>query len=66
MQREFRITQDCNVENVIFASYGKKKKKNRGKKQQKETQKHYHVIVAENNLFKGFTAEDIRNYDQEY
>ena len=23
-----------------------------------------HIIVTENNLFKGFTSEDVRNYDQ--
>ena len=38
----------------------------RGKKQQEETEKHQHVIVTENNLFKGFTTEDVQNYDQKY
>ena len=39
-------------------------KRSRGKNQQKETEKQQYVIVTENNLFKGFTAEDVRNYDQ--
>ena len=39
-------------------------KNSRGKKQQKETEKQQHVIVAENKLFKSFTTEGIRNYDQ--
>ena len=39
-------------------------KRNRGKKQQKEIEKHQHVIVTENNLFKGFTTKGIRNYDR--
>ena len=37
------------------------KKKVRGKKQQEETEKQQHVIVTENNLFKGFTAKVIQN-----
>ena len=41
-------------------------KRSRGKKQQKETEKQQHVIVTENNLFKGFTTEGVRNYDQKY
>ena len=36
----------------------------RGKNQQEETEEQKHVIVTENNIFKGFTIEDIRNYDQ--
>ena len=36
----------------------------RGKKQQEETEKHQHVLVTENKLFKGFTAERVQNYDQ--
>ena len=39
-------------------------KKSRGKKQQEETEKHQHVNVTEKNLFKDFTTEGIRNYDQ--
>ena len=39
-------------------------KRSRGKKQQDETEKQQHVIVTENHLFKNFTAECIRNYDQ--
>ena len=39
-------------------------KRSRGKKQQEETEKQQHVIVTENKLFKGFTAEGVRNYDQ--
>ena len=34
------------------------------KKQQEETEKQPHVIVTENNLFKGFTAKDVRNQDK--
>ena len=41
-------------------------KKSRGKKQQKEIEKQQHVIVTENNLFKGFTTEDVENYDQKH
>ena len=39
-------------------------KRSRGKKKQKETEKQQHVIVTENNLFKGFTTEGVQNYDQ--
>ena len=39
-------------------------KRSREKKQQKATEKQQHVIVTENNLFKGFTTEGVRNYDQ--
>ena len=39
-------------------------KRSRGKKQQEEVVKQHYVIVTENNLFKSFTAEGIRNYDQ--
>ena len=39
-------------------------KGSRGKKQKEETDKQQHVIVTENNLFKGFTTKGIRNYDQ--
>ena len=39
-------------------------KNSREKKQQEETEKQQHVIVTENKLFKGFTAEGVRNYDQ--
>ena len=39
-------------------------KRNRGKKQQEETAKHQHIIITENNLFKDFTTEGVRNYDQ--
>ena len=39
-------------------------KRNRGKQQREETEKQQHVIVTENNLFKCFTTEGIRNYDQ--
>ena len=38
--------------------------RSRGKNQQEETEKQQHVIVAENNLFKSFTVEGVRNYDQ--
>ena len=36
-------------------------KRSRGKKQQKETEKQQHIIVTENNLFKGYTTKDILN-----
>ena len=36
----------------------------RRKKQLEKTEKQQHVIVTENNLFKGFTIECVRNYDQ--
>ena len=39
-------------------------KRSREKKQQEETEKQQHVIVTENNLFKGFTTEGVRNYNQ--
>ena len=39
-------------------------KRSRIKKQQEETEKRHHVIVTENNLFKDFTKEGVRNYDQ--
>ena len=38
----------------------------KGNKQQEETEKQQHFIVIENNLFKCFTTEGIRNYDQKY
>ena len=60
MQRELGITQDCNVENVIFASYGHKKQR----KYATEREKQQHVIATENNLLKGFTTEGVQNYDQ--
>ena len=41
-------------------------KRSRGKKQWEETEKQQHVIVTENNLFKGFTTEGDRNYDQKW
>ena len=41
-------------------------KRRREEKQHKETEKQQHVIVTENNLFKGFTTECVRNYDQKY
>ena len=34
------------------------------KRQQEETEKQQHVIVTENNLFKGFTTKGIRNYNR--
>ena len=37
-------------------------KRIRRKKQQKEVEKQQHVIVTENNLFKGFTTEGGQNY----
>ena len=39
-------------------------KRNRGKKQQEETEKHQHVIMTENNLFKGYTTKYVLNYDR--
>ena len=39
-------------------------KRSRGERQQKETEKQQHIIASENNLFKGFTTEDVQNYDQ--
>ena len=39
-------------------------KNSRGKKQEEETEEQQHVIVIENKLFKGFTTEGVRNYDQ--
>ena len=41
-------------------------KRRGGKKKQEEIEKQQHVIVTENNLFKGFTTEGVRNYDQKY
>ena len=41
-------------------------KRSRGKKRQKETERQQYVIVAENNLFKGFTTKGVRNYDHKY
>ena len=38
-------------------------KRSREKKQQEEAEKKQHVIVAENNLFKGFSTRGVRNYD---
>ena len=38
-------------------------KRSRGKKQQEETEKQQQVIVTENKIYKGYTAEGIRNYD---
>ena len=38
-------------------------KRRGGKKQQEETEKKQHVIVSENNLFKGFITKGFRNYD---
>ena len=37
--------------------------RSRGKKQQEETEKHQHVIMSENNVFKGYTTKDVLNYD---
>ena len=34
-------------------------KRSTGKKQQEETERQQHVIVTENNLFKGFIIEDV-------
>ena len=34
----------------------------RRKEHQEETEKQQHVIVTENNLFKGFSTKDVRNY----
>ena len=39
-------------------------KRSSEKKQQGETEKQQHNIVLENNLFKGFTTEGVRNRDQ--
>ena len=39
-------------------------KRSREKKQQKGIEKQQFVIVTENNLFKGLTAEGVRNYYQ--
>ena len=39
-------------------------KRSRGKKEQEETEKQQHVILKENNLFKSFTTEGVRNSDQ--
>ena len=39
-------------------------KRSRGKEEQEETDKQQHIIITENNLFKGFTTEGVRNYDQ--
>ena len=41
-------------------------KRSERKKQLKETEKQQHVILTENNLFKGFTTEGVRNYDHKY
>ena len=38
--------------------------KRRGKKQLEEAMKLQRVFVTQNNFFKGFTTEGIRNYDQ--
>ena len=59
MQRGLGITQECNVENVIFASYAQKKQR---KKATEKTEKQQYVIVTENNLFESFTKKVVRNY----
>ena len=41
-------------------------KRSKGKKYQEETEKKQYIIVTENNLFKGFTAESVRYYDNKY
>ena len=41
-------------------------KRSRGKKQKKEIEKQQYVSLTENNLFKGFTTEGVRNYDQKW
>ena len=41
-------------------------KRSRGKKQHRKTEKQQHIIVTENNVFKGFTTEGVRNYDQKF
>ena len=38
-------------------------KRKRGKEQEKEIEKQQHVIVTENDLFKGFTTIGVPNYD---
>ena len=43
-----------------------KVKRSTGKKQQEEITKQENVIVTENNLFKGYTTEGVRNYYQKY
>ena len=32
--------------------------------EEKETDKYQHVIMTENNLFKGYTTKDVLNYDR--
>ena len=39
-------------------------KRSRGRKQQEETEKHQHMIMTENNLFKGYATKDVLNYDR--
>ena len=39
-------------------------KRSREKKTQEEREKQQYVIVTENDLFRGFTTENGRNYDQ--
>ena len=39
-------------------------KRRGGKKQQEDVQKQQHVIMTENNLFKGYTTKDVLNYDR--
>ena len=41
-------------------------KRSRGNKQQKETEKQQYDTASENHLFKGFTTEGCRNFDQKY
>ena len=39
-------------------------KRSREKKQQEETENQQQVIITENNLFKGFNAEDVRKNEK--
>ena len=65
-QQTSKMCQGCkeNSEshwNVVFkmSSLQVMVKRSRGKKQQKEIEKQQHIILTENNLFKGYTTEGV-------
>ena len=60
MQRGLEITYAT----LEMSSLSVMDQRNRGKKQQEETGKQQHVIVIQNNLFKGFPTIGVRNYDR--
>ena len=62
MQRGLGITFVFNVGNVFFLQVMVKRKI--GIKHEEKTEKQQRVIITENNYFKGFTKEIVRNYEQ--